>query len=101
MHPKAFKDWVQPISNKLFSMALRLVVNREDAKDMVQDAILKLWEKREELDSLENKEGWAMRIVINRSLDWLKKNKPIAMDMNDSFFLSSGEQDAATRLHFI
>ena len=81
-------------------MALRLVVNREDAKDMVQDAVLKLWEKREELDNLENKEAYAMRIVMNRSLDWLKKNKPISMDMNESFNLHSGERDAATQLHY-
>ena len=76
MQPTAFKNFVQPISNKLYQTALRLVVNREDAKDIVQEAVLKLWEKREDIERLENPEGYAMKIVINKSLDWLKKHKP-------------------------
>jgi RNA polymerase sigma-70 factor (ECF subfamily) len=92
MQQKAFKDWVQPISNKLYLTALRLVVNREDARDIVQEAILKLWEKRAELDSIEYKEAWARRIVINKSLDWLKKSKPIYVDLGDDVYpVRSGE----------
>lgn len=98
MQKKAFQTWVQPLSNKLYQTALRMVVNREDARDIVQDAILKLWEKRHQLDDIENKEGWAMRMVINQSLDWLKKHKPIYMDLQDERVQWKGEDDTEKRI---
>ncbi|MCB0503294.1 MAG: sigma-70 family RNA polymerase sigma factor [Bacteroidetes bacterium] len=99
MQPKAFNEWVQPLSNKLYSSALRLVVNREDAKDIVQEVVLKLWEKRNELDTIEYPEAWAMKIVMNKSLDWLKKHKPIYMDLNDNVFQVNTSDDISKHLH--
>ena len=98
MQPKAFKDWVQPISNNMYRTALRLVVNREDARDIVQEAILKLWEKRADLDSIENKEAWAMKIVINKSLDWLKKSKPIYVDLGDDVYPVRSDDDVERQM---
>ncbi len=100
MQPKAFKEWVQPLSNKLYATALRMVVNREDSKDIVQEAVLKLWEKRKQLNDLDNPEAWAMKIVINKSLDWLKKHKPIYMDLNDQNFEFSKSDSIEKQLHF-
>ena len=99
MQPSAFKEWIQPLSKKLYSSALRLVVNREDAKDIVQEVVLKLWEKRNELSSIEYPEAWAMKIVINKSLDWLKKHKPIYMDLNDNTFQVTHSEDIEKELH--
>ena len=98
MHLKAFNELVQPISNKLYQASMRLVVNREDARDIVQEAVLKLWEKRDELDKIDNKEAWAMKIVVNKSLDWLKKHKPIYMDLNDDVFEQHTETDLEKQL---
>jgi len=109
MQPTAFKNWIQPLSNKLYSAALRLVVNREDAKDIVQEVILKLWEQRTTLEQKESKEAWAMKVVIHQSLDWLKKHKPIYMDLKDEqiqqHFESSEKQlhfkDQLNTIHFL
>lgn len=100
MQPEAFKEWVHPVSNKLYRMALRFVVNREDARDIVQDVVLKLWEKRDELASIENREGWAMKAVINRSLDWLKKHKPIYTDFEADTVHPATGGDADRQLHY-
>ena len=99
MQSKAFKEWVQPLSNKLYSTALRMVVNREDARDIVQEAILKLWEKRKQIKDLDNRDAWAMKIVINKSLDWLKKHKPIYMDLNDQTFQWSNNEEIDQHLY--
>jgi len=100
MQPKAFKDWVQPVSNKLYATALRLVVNREDATDIVQETVLKLWEKRHTLEGVENREAWAMKITINKSLDWLKKNKPIYMDLSDNSFQLRSDEDTEKQFEY-
>lgn len=100
MQPKAFYDWVQPLSDNLYRTALRLVVNREDARDMVQETILKLWETRDDLEALGNKEAWAMKMVINKSLDWLKKHKPIYVDLNASMYDRSTGNDTVQQLHY-
>jgi RNA polymerase sigma factor (sigma-70 family) len=109
MQPIDFKNWIQPLSNRLYSAALRLVVNREDAKDIVQEVVLKLWEQRADLHEKESKEAWALKMVINQSLDWLKKNKPIYMDLKDEqmnrHFESSEKQlhfkDQLNTIHFL
>lgn len=100
MQPRDFNKWIQPLSNKLFSAALRLVVNREDARDIVQEVVLKLWERRQELKRLENRDGWAMKMVINKSLDWLKKHKPIYMDLNASVFQQVSSTNVERDLHY-
>lgn len=100
MQSTTFKNWIQPLSNKLYSTALRMVVNREDAKDIVQETILSLWEKRIELQTKDNVEAWAMKIVINKSLDWLKKHKPIYMDLKDEQFKMYQFESPEKQLHF-
>ncbi len=100
MQPTEFKNWIQPLSNKLYSTALRLVVNREDAKDIVQEVIMKLWEKRNEVGLKENADAWAVKIVMNQSLDWLKKHKPIYMDLKEEQFRTKNIDNPAQQLHF-
>lgn len=100
MQPTEFKNWIQPLSNKLYATALRLVVNREDAKDIVQEVTMKLWEKREEVGLKENADAWAIKIVMNQSLDWLKKHKPIYMDLKDEQFKGQHFESPEQQLHF-
>jgi RNA polymerase sigma-70 factor (ECF subfamily) len=51
------------------------IVGEEQSHDVVQEVFLKLWNKKEELDSVENKRSYLMRSVINSSLTQLERNK--------------------------
>lgn len=44
----------------------------QDAEDVVQDVLLKLWEGKWETKGIQNLEAWGMRMVKNKSLDALK-----------------------------
>lgn len=46
--------------------------NSEEAKDVVQEAMIKVWNGREELEGIQNMEAWCMRITKNLSLDRLR-----------------------------
>ena len=40
-----------PLKNVLYRLALRITLNKEEAEDIVQDTLMKVWNRR---DSLQN-----------------------------------------------
>jgi RNA polymerase sigma-70 factor (ECF subfamily) len=54
--------------------------DEETAQDVVQDVFLKLWQKKDELDHVENIEAFAVRMTRNRCLDVLRANKVVPID---------------------
>ena len=41
---KAFEQIILPLKDKLFRFALSYLKNEDDAKDVVQDVMIKIWE---------------------------------------------------------
>jgi RNA polymerase sigma factor (sigma-70 family) len=88
MDLEAFENRVLVTKNKLFRFALRFLGNEEEAKDIVQDVFIRVWNGREQMDQVQNWEAWCMRITRNLSLDRIrlitrKRTQPI----EDSFDL--------------
>ena len=52
MDAASFKQQFLPCHAKLYRVAFRLMGNVQDAEDMVQEAYLKLWKKRDELSEV-------------------------------------------------
>ncbi|MDZ4823826.1 MAG: RNA polymerase sigma factor [Flavobacteriales bacterium] len=63
---------VLPLKNKLYAFACRLLTNAEEARDTVQEVMLKMWESGKPLADYENIEAWCMTMVRNRSLDKIR-----------------------------
>ncbi len=80
MVARDFKNNVLPISKKLLRFATHFLKNEDEAKDVVQDVFLKLWQKRDDLAEVENIEAFAMRMTRNRCLDVIKANKVVPID---------------------
>ena len=70
-----FKIKVFPLKNKLFRLANRLLDDPEDAKDIVQEAFIKLWNRRVKLDEYRSVEALAVVTTRNLCLDKLKAKK--------------------------
>jgi RNA polymerase sigma-70 factor (ECF subfamily) len=87
-----FKNRVLPVKNKLFRFALRIVGNTEDAEDIVQDVLIKVWDKRVEMHKFLNMEAWCMKLVKNQSLDRIKSGQFKA-------YLNKEEQDVQSEEH--
>lgn len=75
-----FKLNVLPISKKLLRFATLFLKDEDGAKDVVQDVFLKLWQKRETLNEVENIEAFAIRMTRNQCLDVIRANKTVAID---------------------
>ena len=75
-----FKTRVLPASKKLLRFATHFLKDEDQARDVVQDVMLKLWLKRNKLNEIENIEAFAMRMTRNRCLDILKASKTVPID---------------------
>lgn len=64
-----FRDNILPLKDKLFRLALRITLNREEAEDIVQDTLLRVWEKRESWSQIESIEAYCTTICRNLALD--------------------------------
>jgi RNA polymerase sigma-70 factor (ECF subfamily) len=51
------------------------LLNEEEAKDLVQDVFIKLWNKRDELEGCKSAEAWCITITKNAALDKIKYNR--------------------------
>ncbi|WP_052671163.1 RNA polymerase sigma factor [Draconibacterium sediminis] len=80
MVAKDFKTSVLPVSNKLLRFATHFLHDEDQARDVVQDVFLKLWQRKETLDEVENIEAFAMRMTRNRCLDVIRANRTVPID---------------------
>lgn len=76
----SFRNDVLPLKNKLFRLALRITLNREEAEDVVQDTLVKIWNSRDRWQQLDSIEAYSLTIVRNLSLDRIKRME----NQNDS-----------------
>ena len=72
MNPEEFKIQVLPLKHKLFRLSLRILGSHEEAQDSVQDAMIKLWTRREELENYSSIEAFAMTVTKNICLDKIR-----------------------------
>jgi RNA polymerase sigma-70 factor (ECF subfamily) len=72
MNLESFESRVLPVKNKLFRFALRFLGNEDEAKDIVQEVFVRVWNGREKMNEIQNWEAWCMRITKNLSLDRIR-----------------------------
>ena len=70
-----FQERVLPVKHKLYRFAYRLLGNGQEAEDVVQEVMIKIWTRRQEMHTYLNMEAWCMRLTRNLSLDRLRSRK--------------------------
>ncbi len=68
----AFEALVRPYQNDLLIHCYRMLGSLSDAEDLVQEALLRAWEKRETLSSPASYRSWLYRIATNLCLNALR-----------------------------
>ncbi len=69
-----FETRVLPTKNKLYRFAFKLLGSSEEAKDVVQETMIRVWNGRDTAE-VQNMEAWCMRIAKNLSLDKLRSSQ--------------------------
>lgn len=71
----SFRDDILPLKNQLFRLALRITLNRFEAEDIVQDTLIKVWNRRSDWEDIDSIEAFSLTICRNLSLDRIKKKE--------------------------
>lgn len=80
MTEKEFNHSILPLAGNVYSFALNMTGNAEDAADITQDVMVKLWDDRRELKKVRHLKAWALKITRNLCLDRMKKQQPVYDD---------------------
>ena len=75
MNQNEFMQLINPFKDKLFRVAKRLLVSKEEAEDATQEVLVKLWHKNESLSEYKSVEALAMTMTKNFCLDQLKSKR--------------------------
>lgn len=68
---------------RLLSYAQQLVENRADAEDAVQEVMLKLWNMRERMEEIGNKEAWAIKMTHNVCISLIRRRHPLEDSLDE------------------
>ena len=69
---EAFRGVVQTYQRMVFSLSLKLLCDEEEARDMVQETFIRVWQNMGEYDARKNFTTWIYTIATRISLDRLK-----------------------------
>jgi RNA polymerase sigma factor (sigma-70 family) len=72
---KAYKTVYDAYSQAMFSIAMRVLNNREEAEEVLQDAFIAAFKNLKQLQGAGSFGSWLKKITVNRSLDQLRKRK--------------------------
>ncbi|MGV8090237.1 MAG: RNA polymerase sigma-70 factor [Mangrovibacterium sp.] len=88
---KAFEALFHRTFRRLFDFALKIVKDESIAEDIVQDAFIKLWKKKDQVDHT-NIEGYLFRLVHNQCLDYIKLVKVVTVKTTELEALQKYEE---------
>ena len=77
MEAAQFKAEVFCWKDLLYRLALRLLNNTTEAEDAVQHTMMKMWQRKDELNRMENIRAFVIEALKNDCLNRLKKEKTI------------------------
>ena len=96
----SFHTDILPLKNELYRLALRITMNAADAEDVVQETMMKVWNRRDQWDQIESIEAFCLTICRNLSLDKVRRmdnqtqTLDAAYDPKDQGVASNPEEQA-------
>ncbi len=76
----------------MFNTAYNFVKDDDIAQDVMQEAFIKAFKKIESFSGEATFGAWLKRIVVNQSLDWIKKQKIQTVELNDNIVYMADEE---------
>lgn len=96
--PEAFDRFVEVFRTKIFQYSFQMCGHREDAEEVSQETLLKVFENFDQLREPERVRAWVYRIARNACL--MKRRKSVfapAQELSLDEFLPPSGQDGAPR----
>jgi RNA polymerase sigma factor (sigma-70 family) len=84
MKEVSFRNDILPLKDILYRLALRITLNRAEAEDIVQDTLLKVWNRRDDWSQMDNIEAYSMTVCRNLALDRIERADNRTDSLDDS-----------------
>lgn len=94
---QAFELLIKTFSQPVYWQVRKMVINHEDADDVVQNVFIKAWSNLHNFRGDAKLSTWLYKIAVNESINFLNKERQrqnIAGDTDDSFLLHNIEADS-------
>lgn len=92
MTEEEFKKAVLPHHQQMMAEAFRILQNRDDALDCLQDTVTALWNNRKMLHDVENIRSYCLRTISNRAIEMLRQQVKTNPESQDSLRLQNALQ---------
>ena len=91
-----FEELLQPYLQKLYTLAYRFTGQRADAEDLVQDVVVKLYPRLQEMQKIEQLGPWLARVLYRHFIDRVrsKQRSPLHLVADDEPELEAHSDDA-------
>lgn len=80
---KKLENYLLENKDKLYKIAFIYLKNREDSLDIIQDSVIKAYLSLDKLKNIDFLDTWFIRILINTSIDFIRKNSKSKILEND------------------
>src|SRR5690606_28344911 len=95
---EAFGDLLKKYQQKIYWHVRRMVIDHDDADDVVQDIFIKVWRKREKLREDFQLDAWLDRIATSECVPFLNREKQkrgLSLDDDSSAYLAGTLADGS------
>lgn len=80
-----FQSIYKTYYSRLCVFAYGFLQNENDAEEIVQNVMLKLWEQKDKINEIENMQAYLFRSVKNQCLNLIKRNKLADVYKNEAW----------------
>lgn len=87
-----------PFKDKLYRFALNIVGNTYDAEDIMQELLIKIWNRIDQYNEIENKEAWCMTVTRNMAIDKTRNRREASQDISDFHYLRDSDDTQDKKL---
>ncbi len=94
MTEQEFKETVLPHHSMMLAEAMRLLKNRDEALDCLQDAVTALWKTRGELSKVSHIKAYCIKSVTNRALEMIRQRHAANTDISNDILSEASPSSA-------
>lgn len=96
--PKAQRELFDKFSGQMLSVCRRYVRTIEDAEEVLSNAFIKVFNKIDQYSGQGSLGGWIRRIMVNESLNYIRYQKNLFVEVDDERHASFGYEPIKEQL---
>jgi RNA polymerase sigma-70 factor (ECF subfamily) len=97
----AYSSLVEKHKNLVFSIALKILNNREDAEEIAQDTFLKAYSSLKSFEKKSKFSTWLYRIAYNSAISKKRKKKMEVVEIDEHIMFNYSTDEISSSVHHL